>query len=271
MKHYTIQPPPRLAPFVRYFWVLECDLKAGSTYTYRSMADGCAELVFHYNAKFSQITGDGATNESFAAGLHAQSQRFRRFTVEKSFGVFGVCLYPFAIPRFFSLPASDLSNRLPDIENLLGSDGKELEEKMMLAANNFERAKIVSVSLEKRLDKNVKELSPITSAVRQIIDGGQAMNVEQTARDYSLSTRQFERKFKEFSGFGPKLFSRIARFHSAVSRYDETDKRQSLTGIGYDCGYYDQSHFINDFREFSGFSPKEYFSGQAEGFDWKKI
>lgn len=206
MKYYTIQPSPRLAPFIRYFWVLEYDLKAGNTYTYRSMADGCAELVFHYNAKFSQITGDGATEKSFAAGLHAQSQTFRRFTVEKSFGVFGVCLYPFAIPRFFSLPASDLSNRLPDVESIAGREGKELEEKIILAANNFERSKIISVFLEERLDKNVKEISPVMSAVRQIIDGGQVVNVGQMAQDYSLSTRQFERKFKEFSGFSPKLF-----------------------------------------------------------------
>lgn len=43
---------------------------------------------------------------------------------------------------------------------------------------------------------------------------------------------------------------------------------KSLTDIAYDCGYYDQSHFINDFKEFSGYSPKVYFSGNAEGSEY---
>lgn len=47
------------------------------------------------------------------------------------------------------------------------------------------------------------------------------------------------------------------------------NKKKSLTDIAYDCGYYDQSHFINDFKEFSGYHPSQYFSGQTEGTTWK--
>ncbi len=81
--------------------------------------------------------------------------------------------------------------------------------------------------------------------------------------------RQFERKFKQFSGFSPKLFSRIIRFQSAIKKYD--DKKMPLTEIAYECGYYDQSHFIHDFKEFSGYSPMQYFSGKAEGVEYKEL
>ncbi|TXJ23716.1 MAG: AraC family transcriptional regulator [Chitinophagaceae bacterium] len=84
---------------------------------------------------------------------------------------------------------------------------------------------------------------------------------------YYLSTRQFERNFKEFAGFSPKLYSRIIRFQSAIEQYGQTGK--SLTEIAYDCGYYDQSHFIHDFKEFSGLHPRHYFGGKAEGTSWK--
>ncbi len=83
----------------------------------------------------------------------------------------------------------------------------------------------------------------------------------------TLCTRQFERRFKEYSGFSPKLFSRITRFQSSLDSFGNKDK--SLTDIAYDCDYYDQSHFINDFKEFSGYHPSQYFSGQAEGTAWK--
>ena len=62
-------------------------------------------------------------------------------------------------------------------------------------------------------------------------------------------------------GFPPKLYSRITRFQAALGEYGSG---KSLTDIAYDCGYYDQSHFINDFREFSGYNPKVYFSGQLK-------
>jgi methylphosphotriester-DNA--protein-cysteine methyltransferase len=73
--------------------------------------------------------------------------------------------------------------------------------------------------------------------------------------------------FKHFSGFSPKLFSRIIRFQSALNHYGKKEKK--LTEIAYDAGYYDQSHFIQDFKEFSGHSPKEYFSGKTETTQWR--
>jgi AraC-like DNA-binding protein len=57
------------------------------------------------------------------------------------------------------------------------------------------------------------------------------------------------------------------RFESALEEYGNRNK--SLTEIAYDCGYYDQSHFIHEFKEFSGHHPRHYFMGKAEGVEWK--
>jgi transcriptional regulator GlxA family with amidase domain len=84
-----------------------------------------------------------------------------------------------------------------------------------------------------------------------------------------LSRRQFERNFKACSGFSPKLYTRIIRFQAAAKEYGM--QYQSLTDIAYRCGYYDQSHFIHDFKEFSGFHPKEYFYGKPEGLDYRDV
>ena len=93
------------------------------------------------------------------------------------------------------------------------------------------------------------------------------MNVQEMAGRAFLSTRQFERNFKQFAGFSPKLYSRIIRFQAAMQQYG--NKAMSLTAIAYECGYYDQSHFIHDFKEFSGHHPHHYFSGNAEGTEWR--
>ena len=105
----------------------------------------------------------------------------------------------------------------------------------------------------------------VCASIRKIIDDRGLVNVRSLAREYFFSDRQFERKFKEFSGFSPKLYARINRFQAAPKQYGSG---KTLTSIAYDCGYYDQSHFINDFKEFSGYNPKVYFTGQAEGSEY---
>lgn len=234
---------------------------------HRSMADGCAEMVFHYKGLFDEITIPAQTERSFTSGLHGPTQKFRRFSINESFGIFGVYLYPFAIPKLFSMPTSELTDYMPDLKTLFGAEGSELEEKIMLAKNNSQRVAIMTSFLERKLLANNKVQPPLCSAISDIIHSGGSVSVNELARRSFLSVRQFERNFKNFSGFTPKLYSRIIRFQMATQQYGNSQK--SLTAIAYDCGYYDQSHFIHDFKQFSGYHPKQYFSGKAEGVEWK--
>ncbi len=258
MNYYTIAPSPALAPYVRFYWVLESD----EPYCHRSMADGCAEMVFHYKGSFNEITLSEQTERSFNAGLHGPSQNYRRFITNKGFGIFGVYLYPFALPQLFSIPANELSNQMPDLATLFGADGRELEEKIIMAESNLQRVTILSSYLEKKL-KNITSQQAVVSVINEIIHSKGLMPVDELAKRSFLSMRQFERNFKSFSGFSPKLYSRIIRFQMATQNYGASHK--TLTDIAYDCGYYDQSHFIHDFKQFSGYHPKQYFSGKAEG------
>lgn len=92
-------------------------------------------------------------------------------------------------------------------------------------------------------------------------------SVKQLSAACFLSERQFQRQFKEYAGMGPKLFSRIVRFLFAANFYGETSK--SLTDIALDAGYYDQSHFIHDFKKFSNLQPHDFFSGATGATDWR--
>jgi|WetSurMetagenome_2_1015567.scaffolds.fasta_scaffold185651_2 transcriptional regulator GlxA family with amidase domain len=88
------------------------------------------------------------------------------------------------------------------------------------------------------------------------------LKVSELAKTHNISSRHLERKFREYSGMPPKLYSRIARFQRAVRSYGSTT-HGSLTSLALDCGYYDQSHFIHEFKTFSGYSPGQYFAGEA--------
>jgi AraC-like DNA-binding protein len=268
MNYYTIQPPEALKHYVRYFWVLEAEVKNNDSYTHRSMATGCPELVFHYKGRFSQLLSDGSITSSYTAGVDGPSQTFRRYSTRENFGIFGAYLYPFALPALFNLPASELANMAPDLQTLAGQEGRELEEKIMLAHDTAERIIILSAFIEKKLARRNSIQPAVFSAIHSIIQNRGATRIDELARQSFLSTRQFERNFKKLAGFTPKLFSRITRFQSALLEYGQT--KQSLTAIAYQCGYFDQAHFIHEFKEFSGYHPGEYFSGNAEGTEWRE-
>jgi AraC-like DNA-binding protein len=264
MKYQTIPPPPKLAQYVRCFWVYEGEASTAQPYVYRAYANSCAELVFHYRSTFDQFV-NGQAEPSFAAAIHAQARKHSRFVVHQNWSIFGCYLYPFALPRLFSFPASDFTDRETDFQSVLGREGRELEERMLMAGGNDRRLQILSQFLENRLSNDSREEPLVFASIGQIIKRRGLVSVPEMARENFLSHRQFERKFKEFSGLPPKLFARISRFQAALTEYGSG---KSLTEIAYEYGYYDQSHFINEFKEFSGYNPKVFFKGQAEGSEY---
>lgn len=263
MLYETFQPPPQLTPYVRFYWALEAEVKDGEEFVHRSMADGCVELVFHYRASFDEVDADGRRSYSPLSSIQAQSTKFRRFSTKESFGIFGIYLYPYAIPRLFAHPASDFTNISPDLESVFGLEGRLIEEQMSSASDNQKRVAIATQFLISKLTSAQRELPPIYRAIDSVIASAGDVRIADLARTHEISTRQFERRFKEFAGLNPKLYSRVVRFQAAT-QHKFTGTRD-LTEIAYACGYYDQSHFINDFRQFSGYTPKEYFWTTAEG------
>jgi AraC-like DNA-binding protein len=265
MRYYTIQPPDQLKPYVRCFWVLEHELSTGEPYVYRSVADGCTEMVFHYRSTFDELTDNGGENGG-PSGIQFQTTRYRRFITHESFGIFGAYIYPFAVPYLFNIPSSETSNLALDFDTFLSCPGRELEERIMLAADNQRRAEILSSFLTERLKRNYLKDERIATSIRQVIHSKQYRTVARLADDYNLSTRQFDRRFKEFAGFAPKTYMRLVRLQDALKQYN-TDK--TLTQIAMECGYYDQSHFIHDVKAFTGYHPGHYFFGKAEGTEYR--
>ena len=263
MLYQTFKPSIRLAPYVRFFWALEDEVARGKEFVHRSMADGCVEVVFHYRASFDEVDPEGDRTFSPISSIQAQSTAFRRFSTSKSFGIFGAYLYPYAIPRLFAYPASDFTNISPDLESVFGNEGRLLEEEMVTSVDNEARVAIVTRFLESKLSISMRELPSVHHAIHSVLDAAGDVRITELAREHDLSTRQFERKFKELAGLNPKLYSRVARFQAATQHKFAGER--DLTEIAYACGYYDQSHFINDFRQFSGYTPKEYFWTNAEG------
>lgn len=269
MLYLTFPPPPRLALYVKCFWAYEGEASPSAPFVHRSYADGCAEMVFHYQGTFDQVFEDQSIARSWSSGLHAQSTAFTRFVTAQDFRMFGVYLYPFTIPTLLRLPATDFTGQLPELGELFGNAGRELEERVMLATDNRQRVRIVSSFLISLLDRTKGEFPAVFASIGEIIRKNGLVDIGSLADRFACSPRNFERKFKDFAGLTPKRFSRIIRFQATVKSYGKSNR--SLTEIAHDFGYYDQSHFIHEFKEFSGYNPKSFFAGGAEGADYLEV
>jgi AraC-like DNA-binding protein len=258
MNYYSISAPATLRHYVRCFWVLEGDVSSAQPYIHRTLASYCPELIFHFKGRFEELCAGDQLQQSFLTGLHAQTSQYRRFIIKENFGIFGVYLQPYAIPALLGMPAHAVIDELPDLHALLGQEGRELEEQMMLAGDHQQRVQLVSAFLEKRI-RNIKR-PEIIQAIQLIYQHKGQVNCKELAAFSCLSQRQFERRFKELAGFSPKLFARIVRFNMLLT---SNLNAQSLTQLAYEFGYYDQAHFIEDFKSFSGYSPRTFFSGKA--------
>lgn len=269
--YYTIAPPAELAHYVRSYWVFEGVSAMDTPYVYRSMADPCAEMVFHYHGRFSEISpmDQLIPGTDSTAVLHAPSRQYRRYQTAGSFAIFGVYMYPFALTDLFGLSALEIQDEMPAVADCLGRDGKFLQDRILFADNNQERAAILSQYLVARLRKTKEPEWRLHAVVTHMLSHKQALTIDAAANRFHISQRQLERKFKTITGYAPKTYARISRFQHALNAYGGSFK--NLTEIAYECGYYDQSHFIHDFREFSGYEPGIYFAGRSEGIEYREI
>ncbi len=257
MIQYRMHPPQGvLGEYVRFFWSLDAQVDATDSFVHRALPDNCAELIFYCKGKLAISSLEGDEGNTFASGFFGQAQKFRQFKTKRDFHLFGVYLYPYSFKLLFNLPAHHLCNEKIDTETLWGFQGKMLEEKIMLADTDEQRVQLASDFLLKRIKMIANHDRVFVRKIKSVVDNDNILSIPSFAHDCNLSRRQFERKFKEFSGFSPKDFFNVIRFKNVLKAIDQS--RKPLAQIAIEAGYYDQSHFTNEFKKFSGYSPREY-------------
>jgi AraC-like DNA-binding protein len=170
-------------------------------------------------------------------------------------GAIGARFRPGGVAPFFHFPLDAATGEVLPLDGLLGRDAAILEEGVLAARSDAERVAAVESFL---LARRGADADPLVATVVERIRAARG-----TAPPAALfsglapSPRQIERRFLHHVGVSPRQLSRIARFQRALRRL-AGGRAVSLTTVAHDCGYYDQSHFIRDFKAFAGLSPRAY-------------
>ena len=259
MRYRTYPPSEPLSKYVKLYWTLE-ECGSAPASRERIFPDGCMELIFHYGDLFRRYTDTNSIIQP-RSFLHGQLIRYMEIESTGTIGIFGVRFFPHGLRAFSNIDAHELTGNAVGIVDLWGPDGLLLQQQIIAAPFTECRIRIIETFLLGMLRQHPE--SAVGFCVSSIVNSCGLKSIQALSQEINLSRRHLERSFIAAVGLSPKMFARIVRFQHALIRV-ERDQESSLTGIAYSSGFYDQSHFIKDFKEFSGLNPRLYFKADIE-------
>lgn len=256
MTYNYLPPPDHLKEHVRYYWTLEYDGDDNLPHTFAPLADGCPGLI--YQQSDTNIFFDKEGKSLPAIFLYGQTIKPAQLCLMGRFRMIGVCFFPDALKSVFGLDASELTDTCTDLDPLAARLGYKLSERLLYTLTLPVQVSVLSAYLQGEIERNSRHADALTQhALRLIWQSGGAITLKELQQAVNLSERSFERKFNQYVGISPKLFSRVCRFQNSLEQLKRNDFGK-LSDIAYDNGYSDQSHFIRVFREFAGYAPYEF-------------
>jgi len=262
MKYKTYTPHKDLSSMVNFYWVLEVEHDEHSN-KQRIIPDGCIEMAF--------ILGDDIKRYISEVEYILQprsmvlGQTVEPFYIQPTGYVnsFSVSFYPDGFANFVTEPIQNLRNKETPISLLFGEqEAAELEKRIVEATDTGDRIRIIEKFLFSKLsDKNTID-HIVKSTVDILFSTKGNVTINRVIKDDPSKRRQLERKFLSQIGISPKQLCKVIRMQSALKLLLNKEE-ESLTSIAYKSEYYDQSHFIKDFKEFTGVSPSEFLEEKS--------
>lgn len=257
MDYRTYKPQADLSALVKCHWTLEVPAEMSGT-RQRILPDGCIDMIFLLGDDIRRILpGGGHVLQPRAMVL---GQITEAFDVEPQGHVnsFAVRFHPHGFSNFVPTSISELANMETPLEAVLGkSVADALTLEVIQAAGTEERIRIVETFLLEKLNDRSTMDQLIDRTVEAILASKGSARIGAIVQDDRAERRKLERMFRDRVGVSPKQLSKVIRLQAALKLMLD-GPQEKLTSIAYDSAYYDQAHFIKDFKEFTGVSPKQF-------------
>lgn len=267
MQFTRIIPKKELINLIECFWIVEND--DPTPLVQKIIPDGFPEIILHFGDPYSIKLRDQWEHQSKSLLAGQITSYFHLQNTGRS-SILGVKCKPTALTHLFKIFMNELTNHVVELNNAIAGQWDTLENTLRSADNHMHRIELIQETLTKIRPENFTEM-PIEKAIAVIFSEKGLISVADICDAAATSERQLERLFKKYIGLSPKFYSRIIRFSYVFQVVQERE----MNGIelGLESGFYDQSHFIKNFKAFTGEDPSRYFFDQPNlaNFFLKKI
>jgi AraC-like DNA-binding protein len=254
VRDQVFSPSRALKPFVQYYWtcrhpddVLEVMYPSGSIELCIDIAGG--DTVRHRGDRSMQVPRlellGHWTMPTSAAIKKGNTCLITRF-------------YPYAGALFFPNRASEFTNESVDFYDIFGKGSADLYDLLMEQPSLQQKIKVLEEFLLQRLMVNRKSdhhLHLVESLCNDIAGGDTLFNIQSLSAHYGFSERYIQKIFSSWVGLTPQKFFAVRRFNKSLELLRSSE--EPMTSIAFACGYYDQAHFIKEFRSYTGLTPTQ--------------
>jgi AraC-like DNA-binding protein len=259
------RPHPALAPHIESYWFVVADGGRPVEVTVDVFVDLRADLVFNFRAPYTRAMIGKRPRRIAHSNLDAQRIYPIRIEQRGDVGICGVRFHVAGLAPFVSVPVDRWSDRVVSIQAAFGKDVVALERALRAASSDppAQTALLDAFFLRRlALGKPHELVQQLRAEIEA--EGGVERVAELCARN-AISQRQLDRLFRSQLGFNPKPFARVVRFQRALGRL-RGEPGCTLGELAAECGYYDQPHFVREFKAFAGTAPRArigYFPSEA--------
>jgi AraC-like DNA-binding protein len=259
MLYLERRPHPTLAPFIKTLWYA-CDSAATHRHE-RILPTGRAQIVISLARDYLTDANHPTDplQHSHAAiflGIYSRHQQIDAIDLSE---LIGILFHPGGTTPFFPDHTHLFTNCESSLEDLWGRAATNLRNDLREAPTPTRKFDLLDFALRHRLSesKTPRRVPTIDYALNHLHQSPGTTTIAALTRDIGISPRRLSQIFREHIGVSPKLYCRIQRFQQAVQQIHRGDDIH-WAELAILCGYYDQSHFANDFHAFSGLSPTSY-------------
>lgn len=246
-KHF---PTEKLKNYIKYYVVSEMDLES----EYKVLPSPGLVMGFQYKGQIASIK-DKTLNRMTSSGITGISDTYKIFRNSDNIGTILVYFSDLGFTHSSSRPANELFDSIISLDEIF-KKGKvhEVEEKLASVFTDKQRIKIIEQFLLSEL-KDIQTDKLIVEAVKLIYQSKGTIRIKDLNEKLFISQSPFEKRFRKVVGTSPKKIASIIRFNTVL---DSLNGTKSLTEICYEYNFFDQSHFIKDFKHFTGESPEQF-------------
>lgn len=244
VSYIELSPSIKLQPYVYCYWQLKTTKKLSEHFSYKVVSDGCIDILFEINNP----------KDNFVAGF---CRKYTEYVLQPEFNYVGIRFLPTIFPQLFEISAEELSNKFQSLDNFAPQTSKFIAEHFHSEMNLNEIKQKLDYHFTCLLNKVTFDFdNRLYNAIDIILKNYGVLNIKDI--DVGVSIRQLQRLFQFYIGDTPKTFSKVVQFQNILKA---KPSKQSLkhNKLFYDVGYYDQSHFIKDFKNFYGVTPNKAF------------
>lgn len=234
-------PSADLSFFIQHHWIVRWDLRGQEPYLSENLPHPCVQLVFQKGQ--SRIVG--LVRGKFSILLEGKAQ------------VVGVRFKPGAFYPFIQSPVSRLTDSCISFQQAFGLDHQPLEDLMFALDDQTEQVRLAENFLRQRLPEPDDNVLLVNRIIDYIIAHRDVTKVDDLARRFDIGKRTLERLFSQYVGVSPKWVIQRHRLHEATELL-ANGAALDWPKLALDLGYFDQAHFIKDFKTIVGMSPAEY-------------